>query len=492
MTDVTTKHPDYLKNVDLWSKVEDVCEGQHKVKAAKEKYLPRHNKQDNTPEAMAAYDSYLEHAVFYGVTGKTLGSLIGGAFSRLPNFQRPDDLEYLERNANGQGVGIYQIAQASLRHVLKTYRCALYVDYPNVTPSKVRAEDYSKQAFPMIHVLPAKSVINWDTIIIGNQQKLSLVVIHEEVSSRAQGGFNFEKKDQFRVLRLEEIEGSYVFTIQVYKKNTDGVLTEEPKTIPTDYNGKRWDYIPFTFVGAIDNTPAIESAPLLELADLNLAHYIDSADFQESVYFVGQPQFFMENVDTTMYEIIKKDGLYIGCKNAFPVKLGFAQANPNTLSQTAMEKKWEQMKELGARLVQAGSANKTATEANNDDAVQHSVLSLCTVNISAAITQALRWCAKFAMPNVDSILPEELVFEISKEFSKPQFDNERSKQLYDACVAGKYPFKVWHEYQQTGEFPDYSYEEIQEMLEEEQINSPMPAYNMNGVNNGPNNPTGSV
>ena len=115
----------------------------------------------------------------------------------MPNFQRPDDLEYLERNANGQGVGIYQIAQASLRHVLKTYRCALYVDYPNVTPSKVRAEDYSKQAFPMIHVLPAKSVINWDTIIIGNQQKLSLVVIHEEVSSRAQGGFNFEKKISF-------------------------------------------------------------------------------------------------------------------------------------------------------------------------------------------------------------------------------------------------------------------------------------------------------
>ena len=467
MTDVTTKHPDYLKNVNLWSKVEDVCEGQHKVKAAKEKYLPRHNKPDTSPEAMAAYESYLEHAVFYGVTGKTLASLVGGAFSRVPNFQRPDELEYLERNANGQGVGVHQLAQAALRHILKTYRCALYVDYPTVAPSKTRAEDVVKQAFPMIHVLPAKSVINWDTIIVGNQQKLSLVVIHETVSSRDQGGFKFETKNQYRVLRLEENNGNHVFTIQIYTQSPDGSITEGHKTIPTDYNGKQWSYIPFTFVGAIDNTAAIESAPLLELADLNLAHYIDSADFQESVYFVGQPQFYMENVDQQMYEIIKKDGLYIGCKNAFPVKLGFAQANPNTLSQTAMDKKWEQMKELGARLVQAGSANKTATEANNDDAVQHSVLSLCTVNISAALTQALRWCAKFAMPNVDSILPEELVFEISKEFSKPLFDNERSKQLYEACVAGKYPFKVWHEYQQMGEFPDYSYEEIQDMLEEE-------------------------
>lgn len=456
MTDVTTKHPDYSKNVYLWSKVEDVCEGQHKVKAAKEKYLPRHNKPDTSPEAMAAYESYLEHAVFYGVTGKTLGSLVGGAFSKVPNFQRPDELEYLERNANGQGVGVHQLAQAALRHILKTYRCALYVDYPTVAPSKTRAEDAAKQAFPMIHVLSAKSVINWDTVIVGNQQKLSLVVIHETVSSRDQGGFKFETKNQYRVLRLEESNGSHVFTIQIYTQNPDGSITEGHKTIPTDYNGKQWSYIPFTFVGAIDNTAAIESAPLLELADLNLAHYIDSADFQESVYFVGQPQFYMENVDQQMYEIIKKDGLYIGCKNAFPVKLGFAQANPNTLSQTAMDKKWERMKELGARLVQAGSANKTATEAKSDEAVQHSVLSLCVVNISAALTQALRWCAKFAIANVDAI--DSLSYEISREFSDSSFDSNLAAQIWAAAVAGKVSYATYWDYLVTGELPKHGYD----------------------------------
>ena len=456
MTEVTTKHPDYLKNVNLWSKVDDVCEGQHKVKAAKEKYLPRHNKPDTSPEAMAAYESYLEHAVFYGVTGKTLGSLVGGAFSKVPDFQRPDELEYLERNANGQGVGVHQLSQAALRHILKTYRCAFYVDYPTVAPSKTRAEDVVKQAFPMIHVLPAKSVINWDTIIVGNQQKLSLVVIHETVSSRDQGGFKFETKNQYRVLRLEENNGNHVFTIQIYTQSPDGSITEGHKTIPTDYNGKQWSYIPFTFVGAIDNTAAIESAPLLELADLNLAHYIDSADFQESVYFVGQPQFYMENVDQQMYEIIKKDGLYIGCKNAFPVKLGFAQANPNTLSQTAMDKKWEQMKELGARLVQAGSANKTATEAKSDEAVQHSVLSLCVVNISTALTQALRWCAKFAIADVDAI--DSLYYEISQEFSDSPFDPSLAAQIWAAAVAGKVSYATYWDYLVTGELPKHGYD----------------------------------
>ena len=59
-------------------------------------------------------------------------------------------MEYLERNANGQGVGVHQLSQAALRHILKTYRCAFYVDYPTVAPSKTRAEDVVKQAFQQV------------------------------------------------------------------------------------------------------------------------------------------------------------------------------------------------------------------------------------------------------------------------------------------------------------------------------------------------------
>ncbi|ENU92086.1 hypothetical protein F971_01973 [Acinetobacter vivianii] len=474
MTSVTAQHPEYVKNLPLWEKVDDACKGQHVIKSKREKYLPRHNKSDSSQQALDAYESYLEHAHFYGVTGKTQGSLVGGAFVRLPNFQRPVEIEYLERNANGQGVSIHQLAQKALRGILRNYRCAVYVDYPDVQPSKTRAEEANRKAFPMIHVLSAKSIINWDTIIVGNQRKISLIVICENISARAPGEFEFKSTVQYRVLRLEKTEESnakddYVFTVQIYKKNSEGEFVGGEKKYPTDYNGEIWSYIPITFVGAIDNTPEIDNAPLLELAELNIAHYRDSADFQESVYFVGQPQYYLDSIDLQAYEAIKKDGLYIGCRNAFPTKVGVAQANPNTLSQAAMDMKKEQMKEIGARLIEKGSANKTATQSDNDDTVQHSVLSLCTVNVSVALTQALRWCAKFAMPNIDSITPEQMVYEISKEFSKPKFDNERSKQIYDACVAGKYPFKIWHEYQQTGEFPDYSYEEIQDMIAEEEL-----------------------
>ncbi|WP_252349411.1 DUF4055 domain-containing protein, partial [Acinetobacter baumannii] len=82
-----------------------------------------------------------------------------------------------------------------------------------------------------------------------------------------------------------------------------------------------------------------------------------------------------------------KRGIYIGAKVLLPLPenggLGIVQADPNTLAREAMKDKWEKMKEMGARLIEKGSGSKkTATEANSDDAVQHSVLSLCVVNMN--------------------------------------------------------------------------------------------------------------
>lgn len=472
MSDVTFKHPEYLKNFFLWDQVDDVCKGQKAVKDKKEKYLPRNNPQDTSAEARGFYDSYLMRAVFYGVTGKTLGSLVGAAFATDPTFKYPKELEHLERNANGSGVSLYQLSQSAVRHVLKHYRCALYVDFPDVEPSRNRAEEKAKQAYPMIHLLPSKAVINWDTITVGNQIKLSLVVIEESISERGVDGFSIESKQQYRVLRLEDVGlGEFIYTIEVYSKSDKGVWAGNGRKIPTDYNGDTWSYIPFSFVGAVDNSAQIDNAPLLELADLNLAHYRDSADFQESVYYMGNPQYFASGMDWNWFDEAKKRGVYIGAKVILPLpqggNLGITQVQPNTLSREAMKDKWQQMKEMGARLVEKGSASKTATEADNDDAVQHSVLSLCVVNTNEAVTMALRWCAKFVMPNVESLTKEDLLFEISQEFNKQGYLADLSRQLFESAVQGHSSFKSWWEYNQSGMFPKQTYDEEKKSIEVE-------------------------
>ncbi|EPV7659148.1 DUF4055 domain-containing protein, partial [Acinetobacter baumannii] len=206
---------------------------------------------------------------------------------------------------------------------------------------------------------------------------------------------------------------------------------------------------------------------------LNLAHYRDSADFQESVFFMGQPQYYAKGVNWEWYDQAKKRGIYIGAKVLLPLPenggLGIVQADPNTLAREAMKDKWEKMKEMGARLIEKGTAGKkTATEANSDDAVQHSVLSLCVVNMNEALSAALRWAAKFVTPNVDVLTKDDLMFEISQEFNKQGYLAELARQLFEAALQGRSSFKSWWEYNQTGMFPKQKYEEELQNVEAEQ------------------------
>ncbi len=423
MSDVTFQHAEYVKNLPYWQKLDDVCEGEDAVKAKGEKYLPMPNAHDKSPANKSAYEAYLTRAVFYEVTGTTLNSLVGAAFATDPSFKFPPELAHLERNANGAGLSTYQLAQNGIRHLLKHYRCALYVDYPDVPPARNLAEFKAQKAYPMIHLLNALDVVNWDSVMIDNQKKLCLVVIREFKSERGADGFSKTEQEQYRVLRLEqEGNGEYIYSVQVYTKGEKGNWVGGEKKFPTDYNGNFWTYIPFTFVGAIDNSEEIKKPPLLPLANLNLAHYRDSADFQESVFYMGQPQYYAKGVNWEWYDQAKKRGIYIGAKVLLPLPenggLGIVQADPNTLAREAMKDKWEKMKEMGARLIEKGSGSKkTATEANSDDAVQHSVLSLCVVNMNEALSAALRWAAKFVTPNVDVLTKDDLMFEISKNLT---------------------------------------------------------------------------
>ncbi|MDC4781796.1 DUF4055 domain-containing protein [Acinetobacter baumannii] len=472
MSDVTFKHAEYVKNVGLWQKIDDVCDGEDAVKEQREKYLPKPNAHDKTPENDAAYAAYLTRAVFYEVTGTTLNSLVGAAFATDPSFKFTPELEHLERNANGAGLSAYQLAQTGIRHLLKHYRCALYVDYPDVIPARNLKEYKEQNSYPMIHLLNAVDVINWDSMMVGNQKKLCLVVIREVVSTRGSDGFSKEDREQFRVLRLEPDEkGDFYYSVQIYTKNDKGKYEGGPKKFPTDYSGKPWTYIPFTFVGAVDNSEEIKKPPLLALANLNLAHYRDSADFQESVFYMGQPQYYVSGVNWQWFDEAKARGIYVGAKVLLPLpengKLGIEQANPNTLSREAMKDKWNQMKELGARLIEKGSAAKTATEANNDDAVQHSVLSLCVVNMNEALSMALRWCAKYVIANVDALNKDDLMFEISQEFNKQGYLAELARQLFEAALQGRSSFKSWWEYNQTGMFPKQKYEDELQNVEAE-------------------------
>jgi predicted Rdx family selenoprotein len=126
-----------------------------------------------------------------------------------------------------------------------------------------------------------------------------------------------------------------------------------------------------------------------------------------------------------------------------------------------MDAKEKQMVSLGARLIESGSAAKTATQDQNDAAAEHSVLSLIVSNISEAYTQCLAWMARFA--NITG----ETVYKINQDFTRASLDATILRGLFDAVQGGKLPeADFWQYLRDRGVInPEKTDDEIRDELE---------------------------
>ncbi|UXZ98893.1 DUF4055 domain-containing protein [Pseudomonas phytophila] len=386
--DVSFKRPEYIEALDRWLTVRDVCAGQHRVVDR----LPYINRHDKTEENIERNKSYRERAVFKNATGHTRNGLIGLAFHKEPTLTVPKNLEYLQDNANGAGVSIYQQSQGSLEKVLEAGRHGLFVDFH---------EDSGIGGHAVILTYSAEDIINWRTGMVDGHNVLTMVVLremHEEPD-----GFGLKCTEQFRELALGDggSEDGGLYVCRVWRRK--GVRGGGPLEVVEEYRpaGKkgRLKEIPFTFIGAQNNDPSIDESPLYDIAMINLGHYRNSADYEDSVFWCGQAQPWISGVDDQWLEMARKEGVYVGSRAPIPVPagetFGFAQPQPNTLVKEAMADKNQMMIELGARMVVASLAAKTATESRGDQSASTSVLAICVSNINEAYTRALMWCGEF-------------------------------------------------------------------------------------------------
>lgn len=434
MSNVTFKRQDYSNALSRWRLVRDVCRGSEAIKAGETLYLPQPNAHDDSKENVERYDAYLARAVFYNATGRTKSSLVGAVFRTWPILTLPTSLAYVERDVDGSGVSIYQQSQSVIGHVLETGRHGLLVDYPSVESGAVSKADMASGAIrPTVASYRAESIINWKTTRVGGQYVLSLVVLHETVDEDTEDGFGVEEVEQYRVLRLNE-EGRY--QQEVWRQGSGGWEIIDIRE-PLDGKGRPWGVIPFQFVGSESNDTGIDDSPLYDMAEINIGHYRNSADYEEAAYLVGQPQPWMSGLDEQWRDHLEEAGIYLGSRAPWLLPAngacGVWQAQPNTVAKEAMDAKERQMVALGARLIEKGSATKTATQAEADTAAEHSTLSLVVSNVSEAYTQCLMWMAQFL--GVDG----EIEYTLNQDFTQANIDPQMLQQILQAVMAGKMP-----------------------------------------------------
>ena len=439
--------PEVEAMLPKWELIADCIAGQEAVKKKTVKYLPKPNPEDDSPENDARYTGYITRAVFYNVTANTLSGLVGQVFNTDPVSEYPPELEPLWYDCNGSGVTLIQQSKKALTTTLAFGRCGLLVDFPPAIVDKEtkKARAFTRQevmdgvARPTIQYYGPTDIINWRFESNGAVSRLTMLVLVEDYIIK-DDGFEIERGTQCRRLRLN----NGVYEMETWRRTDEkqeGPYELAGTTTPTDATGRPFNYIPFYFIGSQNNDAQIDKPPMYDIANLNIGHYRNSADYEDSVFMVGQPTPYFSGLTETWVKEVLNGTIYLGSRGAVPLpeggQAGLIQAQPNSMVKEAMDSKQQQMVALGAQLVEDKQVQRTLGEAKMENAVISSTVTSCARNVSQAFESALMAAASFSGAEVNA---NKIIYQLSTDFAISKLSPDERRQVLAEWQGGLLTF----------------------------------------------------
>ena len=407
---VDTNHPEYSRAIANWETSRDACDNLETKKAAR-KYLPVFIPNDED-----RYTAYLVRAYYLNVSGRTRTALNGSIFRIDPLCELPPELDYMKQDADGCGQSLTQVAKRQCSELLTVGRYGLLTDYPQVEGRLSLEQQRAANIKASIVPYCAESIINWKVAKIGGVMVLTMVVLKED-REVVIDEYESKTEEVYRVLTL--IEG--VYTQLLYNK--EGGLLEESQ--PRDKDGKTINRILFEFSGAIDNKPSVDLPPMLDIALVNIAHFRNSADFEENLFIHGQLTLGVtSNLDADTFAQSNPDGIKVGARSGYFLgetgSFVTATVPANTGLREAMKDKEGQMVSIGARLITPNNANMTVDAVKINASSETSALQTLTGNASEAMTRAIKNATVFMGGD-----PELVKFELNTDFYDSSLDPQQ-------------------------------------------------------------------
>ncbi len=394
-----SRHKQYLAQAPRWQLVK------HIVDNTAIKYL-----RSVDPNDLERSRLYKENAILTNFVALTKSGLTGLVFRKPATIELPSDLEYLKDDVTGDGLSLEHFAQRVVGEALEKGRYGILADYPP-TPDEMDAETEKKYSYAAhLKGYTADTIINWHTRVIGGKTVLDLVVLEECVDFIKEDGFEWEEVIQYRALRLD---GAGLYRQEIWSQELELISVY----YPTKKDGSNFDYIPFIIIGSENNDPNVDNIPLYDLAVLNLGHYKNSADLEESGHTCGQIflTIFAE-VDQASFKAANPNGVQWGSRQGLFIPTGsgdakLLQANPNQLISQMMLDKRDYAISLGARLIAPAGGRETAEGARIRMGSQNSSLYVLSKNCGSGIEQAIEWVAEFM-----GSAPESIHYELNDQF----------------------------------------------------------------------------
>ncbi len=400
------------------------------------------------------YNRYKTRAMYLEATKRTHQALSGAITWKQPVITDLSEgmLDKLN-DVTMEGHSFYMLVGKVVEQVVAVSRCGVLVDLPVVN------ETFNKGEHPYFVMYKTEDVINWRHERIGDQIKLTLVVLRETFWEEGDDEFQPNERRRYRVLRLRD----GVYTQQEIVE-VDGRFEEAEETLPR-IRGEAMDFIPFAFITPDGNTPAIADLLLSGVMEVNTSHYITSADLEHGRHFTALPQAWVSGFDSST-ELRIGSGVAWVTENP-DARAGYLEFTGAGLAslERALEQKERQMATLGAKLMEGQRPGVLAAETARINASgESSVLASLSQSIEAAITDLLRmWVQMQASEEVPFV-------EMNKDFIDNRMDPAELSGLLQAYITGAVSYDTLFYNLQRGEIiaPEVSLEDEQSKVEARQ------------------------
>jgi len=418
---VNHKHTRYQYHAPDWFLLRDLVAGSRAVKAAGSKYLPIPGGMDSDE-----YNAYKNRAVVYGALGRTEQGLRGAIFRKELTHEGYHDEEHL-KDVTLQGESLQSVARTVIDEVLEVGRVGVLVD------TKENAER------PWMALYTAENIVNWRTERDAKGKEIiTLLVLREDRDK-------IDPDDSFKTIRIERyrvlqtVDGFYQYTIWEADDTTkkDSFKIVEGPIMPTR-NGKKMDFVPFVIINSSGLTLKINKPPLLDLAEVNISHYVTSADLEHGAHYTALPMAYFAGFSTDTK--IKMGSSNVMVSDSSDAKAGYLEYTGQGLNslQEIKQDKQRLMAVLGARLLEEQTKSSEAYDSrrlrlSGETGTLADIVDIASEGLTKALNYMEWWQTK----------PEKAVVKLNNDFLDQSLDPQTLSALFAALQSGEISFDTW-------------------------------------------------
>lgn len=472
---VDSKHALYGRYKDTWDMVEACVEGEQAVKAQSQRWLPVPNPHEWVSQdrnvyqaAQRRYASYLKRARFLNATGRTLNGMLGIVFGEPVVINLSGALSVLNTDADGKGQPLTQFLRDTVAEDLKTGRGYILADY---TGNGEATEE--SRGDPVLRLFYGSQIINWRTT---NGKDTLIVFQYKEDVTDDESFINTERTVWLELRMVGGVAHVRKWTQEDGANTYAGNSSKSDLVALQDANGNALDEFPGCWIGSVNNDAYPDPSPLADIAAMNIGHFQADADVVEAARIVGQPTLVISGLQQAWADKYLAGGVTVGATSGMLLNekatAQILQAAETNASTNLKEQRAKEMAMLGAKLLERGSAAKTATQADYEAQTDNSILSLCAGNVERAVNKALDMLARM-VGGSGSVT-------INQRYDMSALDGNLLTSVMAQVQGGLLPLHdAIRYYQKIGLIsPDKSVEEVEDELRSQ---SPLPGITGLGV-----------